>query len=131
MDALVSTAVVCLIVSAVHVTANLGGSSFLGYIKVYSSGESNNSTGTGFPKYMGCYLDDAKRMIAAIWVERNDMTRGWCLNHCRRSRHKYAALQHYANCLCGDSINIVRYPKKPESDCNQRCRGNTIASGMV
>ncbi|XP_046336340.2 putative fungistatic metabolite [Haliotis rufescens] len=124
MNVLVSTAVVCLIVSAVHVTANLGGSSLLGYIKIYSPGKSNNSTGTGFPKYMGCYLDDAKRMIGATWVTRNDMTHGWCLNYCRKGRHKYAALQYFSYCFCGDSINIERYPKKPESDCNQPCRGN-------
>ncbi|XP_046336344.1 WSC domain-containing protein 2-like [Haliotis rufescens] len=118
MNDLVSTAVVCLIVSAVHVTADLGGSSLLGYIKVYSPG-------TGFPKYMGCYLDDSSRMIGAGWLEEEAMTHGMCFKLCSRGRHKYAGLQGYTHCLCGDSVNIVRYPKKPESDCNQPCKGNT------
>ncbi|XP_048243619.1 WSC domain-containing protein 2-like [Haliotis rufescens] len=115
MNVLVSTAVVCLIV---HVTADLGGSSLLGYIKVYSPG-------TGFPKYMGCYLDDVNRMLGADWHHGYTMTPGLCFKLCSRGGHKYAGLQGYIYCFCGDSINIIRYPKKPESDCNRPCKGNT------
>ncbi|XP_046336342.2 xylosyltransferase oxt-like [Haliotis rufescens] len=79
----------------------------------------------GCVEYMGCYREDGNRMLGAVWRQGDTMTHGLCFKLCSRGGHKYAALQISKQCFFGDSINIFRYPKKPESDCNRPCRGNT------
>ena len=46
-----------------------------------------------------------------------------CGNLCYEKGFKYVGLQYIRNCFCGNTMR--NYGKKPETDCNHRCPGNS------
>ncbi|XP_067660978.1 uncharacterized protein [Haliotis asinina] len=75
--------------------------------------------------YMGCYKDDGDRMINDVHDRNSAMTHEWCLARCRQGNYILAGLEHYDECLCGNSYDNVKYTVKNEAQCNTPCDGNS------
>ncbi|MCJ1308832.1 hypothetical protein MMC25_002487 [Agyrium rufum] len=50
------------------------------------------------------------------------MTVELCVSSCKSNGFRYAGLEYYGECFCGDSVNG---PAAPETDCSYACTGNT------
>ncbi|XP_071095391.1 uncharacterized protein [Haliotis cracherodii] len=76
------------------------------------------------PYYQGCYQDYGSRMLPHATFSVSGMTTELCIQHCRDADYVYAATQYTTHCFCGDVLPDG-YPKKPESECNMPCGGNS------
>jgi hypothetical protein len=72
------------------------------------------------PLYWGCYRDDANRALDIFKGSRSDMTPQLCQRLC--TGYRYAGVQFYSECSCGDAVG---YDRRPDSECNLPCSGDS------
>ncbi|XP_071128240.1 xylosyltransferase oxt-like [Mytilus edulis] len=72
--------------------------------------------------YIGCFQDDNSRHLKHRYQNLgNAITLAKCRENCKG--YKYAGLQYSVQCFCGNQLVNSKYPKKPDSECNTKCRG--------
>ncbi|CAG2222162.1 unnamed protein product [Mytilus edulis] len=71
--------------------------------------------------YVGCYVDDANRLLKYRVGPLHRITLEKCRHHCRGFR--YLGLQYRDWCLCGNHLNSPAYPQASELQCNMPCTG--------
>jgi hypothetical protein len=69
--------------------------------------------------YQGCFRDSTTRALPRFAGETSDMTPARCESRC--AGYKYAGVQWYGQCFCG---NELRYERRPDSECNTPCNGD-------
>ncbi|XP_022089708.1 cell wall integrity and stress response component 3-like isoform X2 [Acanthaster planci] len=81
------------------------------------------------PGYLGCFGDDYDRALPAGFGEDYyEQSVEWCFRYClegRSRQHKYAGLEYTTECYCGDNDNYDKHGRQPESDCQDKCPGNS------
>lgn len=74
--------------------------------------------------YSGCFSDDNSTQPALSFrsdADFNNMTVEACTAECKGNGYRYAGLEYYGVCFCGNFINA---PLTNESNCNAPCTGN-------
>ncbi|XP_052077208.1 xylosyltransferase oxt-like [Mytilus californianus] len=72
--------------------------------------------------YIGCFLDASSRHLSHRYKNFGDaITLAKCRENCKG--YKYAGLQYSVQCFCGNQLENTKYPKRPDSECNTKCRG--------
>ncbi|XP_071177354.1 uncharacterized protein [Mytilus edulis] len=75
-------------------------------------------------EYIGCFSDDGDRHFKyAHKYFGNSMSLAACRTHCGAHGYRFAGLQYYAYCYCGNDWINSKYPKVSESECNTYCYG--------
>lgn len=81
--------------------------------------------------YQGCYEDNVNQQRTFFWQNYfpNTMTANQCLNRCAQYGYMAAGLEYGQECYCGDPANIADRgaTKRPETECNVLCAGNSSA----
>lgn len=74
--------------------------------------------------YSGCFQDPTSQpaLDYRSSLPSNNMTVELCVAECKGNGYRYAGLEYYGECFCGDSVNG---PQLPESSCTYPCSGNT------
>ncbi|MCJ1322778.1 hypothetical protein MMC15_008128 [Xylographa vitiligo] len=75
--------------------------------------------------YSGCYVDPSLPTRALDWspdLNSQNMTVELCTSSCKANGFRYAGLEYYGECFCGDAVNGP--PALSESDCSFACTGN-------
>ncbi|VDI27345.1 Hypothetical predicted protein [Mytilus galloprovincialis] len=71
--------------------------------------------------YVGCFVDDANRLLKYRIQFLHQITLAKCRHHCWG--YKYLGLQARDFCLCGNSLYRPAYPQASELQCNSPCAG--------
>ncbi len=71
-------------------------------------------------QYLGCFKDNSSRDIAARHWSSGSMTVGKCVADCRSRGYRYAGVQYYTHCFCGNSYGRLGRA----SNCTAKCGGN-------
>ncbi|XP_022089706.1 cell wall integrity and stress response component 3-like isoform X2 [Acanthaster planci] len=84
------------------------------------------------PGYLGCFGDCVgvfcSRALPIGPKDSDLQSSEWCFRHCLDVEpviYKYAGLEYEYECFCGNNEDYDKFGKKPESDCQDRCKGNT------
>ncbi|XP_038056081.1 fibroblast growth factor receptor 2-like [Patiria miniata] len=78
------------------------------------------------PGYLGCFGDSNDRALPAIRESSNAQSVERCFRHCLEpTQYKYAGLVYSYECYCGNNDDYDKHGEKPESDCQDRCAGNS------
>ncbi|KAJ9138967.1 Copper radical oxidase [Coniochaeta hoffmannii] len=81
--------------------------------------------------YQGCYEDNVNQQRTFFWqlYFPNTMTANQCLSRCADYGYMAAGLEYGQECYCGDPANIQTSgaTKRPETECNVLCAGNSSA----
>jgi hypothetical protein len=75
--------------------------------------------------YVGCYNDqihDPSTLPFDTFGPFNNMTVELCISSCKGNGYRYAGLEYYGSCYCG---NAIQGPPADPSQCNAPCTGNT------
>ena len=75
--------------------------------------------------YVGCYDDqihDPSTLPFDTFGPFNNMTVELCISSCKGNGYRYAGLEYYGSCYCG---NAIQGPPANPSQCNTPCTGNT------
>lgn len=75
--------------------------------------------------YVGCFMDLGNPSTLPFdtpGTSFNNMTVEFCIASCKGNGYRYAGLEYYGQCFCGDSINGQA---ASPSDCNAACTGNS------
>jgi hypothetical protein len=75
--------------------------------------------------YVGCYNDqihDPSTLPFDTFGPFGNMTVELCISSCKGNGYRYAGLEYYGSCFCGDAI---QGPRADPSQCNAPCTGNT------
>ncbi|KAI9673516.1 MAG: hypothetical protein M1829_004023 [Trizodia sp. TS-e1964] len=74
--------------------------------------------------YSGCYTDPSvpRALSFDTQLPQDGMTVELCIATCKANGYRYAGLEYYFQCFCGESING---PPAPQSECNYACTGNS------
>ncbi|KAK3322262.1 WSC domain-containing protein [Apodospora peruviana] len=74
--------------------------------------------------YSGCYEDTGKPDALSLrsQLDRNSMTVEKCVSLCKGNGYRYAGLEYYGNCYCGQTVNGAALE---EDTCNFPCTGNS------
>ncbi|KAK3105994.1 hypothetical protein FSP39_010464, partial [Pinctada imbricata] len=75
-----------------------------------------------FSAYIGCFVDASDRLLPSAFTDSKQMTVEYCTNYCNGRGFKYAGVQFYSQCFCGD--NYLKHIQTANSACNTPCRGN-------
>ncbi|KAK1782113.1 hypothetical protein QBC45DRAFT_345145 [Copromyces sp. CBS 386.78] len=79
--------------------------------------------------YSGCYENNINNQRTFFWQSLfpNVMTPKMCLDRCAEYGYMAAAIEYGEECFCGDPANIETSgaTKRPESECNIVCPGET------
>ncbi len=73
------------------------------------------------PGYEGCFTDGPQRALPYSQGYHADMTPTKCQSLCRTANHKYAGVQWYGECWCGDSLG---YSQVSDLECGTPCTGD-------
>merc|ERR1712176_493558 len=88
---------------------------------------SPTSSPTSCSNYIGCFIDNEDRDLPDNG-EGDQHGIESCRERCSSEGYKYAGLQYYDECFCGNSYGT--YGETAESDCNKSCRvGDGICGG--
>ncbi|KAB5558603.1 WSC domain-containing protein [Coniochaeta sp. 2T2.1] len=74
--------------------------------------------------YSGCFADNTASGATLSFhsdADRYNMTVEGCMAECKGNGFRYAGLEYYGECYCGNSVNG---PSVDESKCNYPCTGN-------
>lgn len=74
--------------------------------------------------YSGCFADNNSSLPALSFrsdADFNNMTIEACMAECKGNDYRYAGLEYYGVCFCGNSVNG---PPIAESNCDLACTGN-------
>ncbi|CAC5400871.1 unnamed protein product [Mytilus coruscus] len=71
--------------------------------------------------YVGCFIDDKNRLFDTRKPNSANMSLKRCREQCRG--YIYVGLQNGRECFCGNTLNVNKYPPKPESQCQHKCSG--------
>jgi hypothetical protein len=77
-------------------------------------------------KYVGCYDDqihDPSTLPFDTFGPFNNMTVELCIASCKGNGYRYAGLEYYGSCFCG---NAIQGPPADPSQCNAACSGNQL-----
>ncbi|XP_038056082.1 tyrosine kinase receptor Cad96Ca-like [Patiria miniata] len=84
------------------------------------------------PGYLGCYNDCdtifCRRALPIGPEVSGDQSVEWCFKYCldtRTSSYNYAGLVYANECFCGNNEDYDRFGKKADSECQDRCTGNS------
>ncbi|XP_038056076.1 tyrosine kinase receptor Cad96Ca-like [Patiria miniata] len=79
------------------------------------------------PGYLGCFGDNRVRALSVgPGIERTHQSVEWCFRNCLEpTEYKYAGLEYANECFCENNEVYDKHGKKPESDCQDRCTGNS------
>lgn len=74
--------------------------------------------------YSGCYADthSPETLSLRSQLDQQNMTIEKCVSVCKGNGFRYAGLEYYGVCYCG---NTVRGQQLPEESCNYPCTGNS------
>ncbi|MCJ1478920.1 hypothetical protein MMC13_007604 [Lambiella insularis] len=78
--------------------------------------------------YSGCYVDPSSPIqnraldYSPTGQNQANMTVEWCTASCKANGFRYAGLEYYGECFCGDAVNGPA--AGAESDCSYACTGN-------
>lgn len=86
--------------------------------------ESGNTpvSGLGSGQYLGCWKDDASRVLNVSGGNTNDMTNSKCTSICQAKGLSFAATQFGSYCFCGNDYR--RLGPLAENACNMGCSGD-------
>ncbi|CCF38329.1 hypothetical protein CH063_09441 [Colletotrichum higginsianum] len=96
-----------------------------------STSSSASSTSTVSPNpanfggftLLGCYGSPTSFPGFTLALSAESMTIDRCITTCNPTGRRYAAL-FGSDCFCGDSIDDINEPLRPEAECNFPCPGN-------
>ena len=74
--------------------------------------------------YVGCYVDPSipnRALDYATDLDFQSMTVEKCTASCKANGFRYAGLEYYGQCFCGNS---VRSSPAPQAECNYPCSAN-------
>jgi len=73
--------------------------------------------------YSGCYADSGNPAALSFRsnADMQNMTVESCVAICKGNGYRYAGLEYYGICFCGQTVNG---PELPEEQCNYPCTGN-------
>lgn len=73
--------------------------------------------------YSGCFADNTPDATLSFHsdADRYNMTVEGCMAECKGNGFRYAGLEYYGECYCGNSVNG---PSVDESQCSFPCTGN-------
>ncbi|KAH8909665.1 WSC-domain-containing protein [Coniochaeta sp. PMI_546] len=73
--------------------------------------------------YSGCFADNTPDATLSFHsdADRYNMTVEGCMAECKGNGFRYAGLEYYGECYCGNAVNG---PSVDESQCNFPCTGN-------
>ncbi|XP_038056090.1 uncharacterized protein LOC119728088 [Patiria miniata] len=87
------------------------------------------------PGYLGCYEDcegtycvPDDRVLSHGPMDSDEQSVEWCFRRCLDSQsmsYKYAGLEIGKECFCGNNEDYNRHGKKDDSECQDRCTGNS------
>ncbi len=80
----------------------------------------NNGTSNG--QYLGCWKDDASRVLNVSGGNSNDMTNNKCTSICRDKGLPYSGTEFGTYCFCGNDYR--RLGQLDENACNAGCSGD-------
>lgn len=74
--------------------------------------------------YSGCYADTGNPHTLSLrsQLDQQDMTIEKCVSVCKGNGFRYAGLEHYGVCYCGNTVNGQQLD---EEQCNYPCTGNS------
>ncbi|KAL4233178.1 hypothetical protein ACF0H5_007862 [Mactra antiquata] len=72
--------------------------------------------------YLGCFEDNANRVLVGHEVHSSEMTNEYCYSLCVDGGWIYSGTQYSFQCFCGNSL--AREIQKPENECNMPCSGD-------
>ncbi|KAI9645759.1 hypothetical protein NHQ30_005191 [Ciborinia camelliae] len=73
--------------------------------------------------YAGCFIDPSSpsALLFRTNINSQNMTVEICVDFCKGNGYKYAGLEYYGECFCGDSVGG---PETAETNCSFPCTGN-------
>jgi hypothetical protein len=80
----------------------------------------------GTYQFQGCYSEGTGTRALAGYTFTNStgMTVELCVGTCKSKGYSFAGAEYAKECYCGNSI-APSAVKKPDSDCNKLCSGNS------
>lgn len=82
----------------------------------------NNVPSVSNATYLGCWKDDASRVLHESAGNTNDMTNNKCTSLCRAKGMPFAATEYGSYCFCGNDYR--RLGRLAENECNVGCSGD-------
>lgn len=94
----------------------------------------SDADSTTYVEYLGCYPDAEARTLPFLFDD-NITSIAECRRGCDSLGYRFAGLQYYTECFCGDSLGSHGLRVEPDSDfCNTPCanaqRGGEICGGQ-
>ncbi|XP_038057225.1 cell wall integrity and stress response component 3-like [Patiria miniata] len=87
------------------------------------------------PGYLGCYEDcegskcqSHERVLSIGPIDHDPQSVEWCFRRCLEIEfisYKYAGLEYSYECFCGNNEDYDRHGEKDDSECQDRCTGNS------
>ncbi|KAI8616365.1 WSC domain-containing protein [Chytriomyces sp. MP71] len=71
------------------------------------------------PASLGCYQDNANRVMKSLYTQDFKLTAVQCLNDCSKAGYSIAGLEFGQECYCSNSL-----PSTTSTNCNMGCTGN-------